>query len=471
MLGEAMYTTIQTLMERGLNKSQISRATGHDWKTVDKVMKRIKAGKSAPNKKPHPCILDTQKEKVLELIEKGLTAVRIHEEMISEGVKISYSAVKDYCSGLKKKQDIFIRIHTEPGEEAQVDFGYVGFTLDSAGKKRKTWIFNMRLSYSRKDYYQKVYDQRVETFIECHIKAFKYFGGMPKNVKIDNLKAAILEANFYEPVYQRLYKSFAEYYGFNPMPCRIYSPNDKGKVESGVKYVKMNFFSGRTFKDSDDLDRRLKEWTDKTCNKRIHGTTRKIPDEVFEREEKCKLKCLPIEEFKFLKVGTRKVYHDCHIFVNYNYYSVPFEYVGKEVSIELNDKFLKVYYDSKEVAVHLKITDKGCFSTNESHYPKYKRYSDTEYQEKYQTKMSEIGEYAEQIFFFIKEKCPNCWCRPIQGIISLLKSYPKDVVNLSCKRAIAFGVYQYQTIKKICLNGSYVLPLEFYGEYYASNQN
>ena len=466
-----MYITIQSLMERGLNKSQISRITKHDWKTVSKIVEKIKSGETAPIQKPHPSILDSKKGEVLELIEKGLTAVRIHEEMLLAGVKISYSAVKSYCSGLKKKHDIFVRIHTDPGEEAQVDFGYVGITRDNHGRNRKTWVFNMRLSYSREDYFLKVYNQKVETFIECHVKAFKYFGGIPKYVKIDNLKAAILEANFYEPVYQHLYKSFADYYGFNPLPCRIYSPNDKGKVESGIKYVKRNFFSGRTFKNGDELDRRLQDWLDRTCNRRIHGTTRKIPAEVFEKEEQPVLKKLPLENFKILKVGERKVYHDCHIFVDYNYYSVPFEYVGKKVSVELSDKFLKVYYDNKRVAMHNKIAnDKGCFRTEESHYPRYKRFSDTEYQEKYLDKMSSIGKYARQLFFFIKAKCPNYWYRPIQGILSLLKSYPKEVVNLSCKRGLAFGVYQYQIIKKICFNGSYILPLEFFGGNYANAQ-
>lgn len=106
-------------------------------------------------------------------------------------------------ASIKKQTKIFLRIHSEPGEEAQVDFGYVGYTLDNKGNRRKTWIFNMRLSYSRLDFYKKVYDQKVETFISCHIAAFHYFGGIPRSVKIDNLKAAILEANFYEPVYQR----------------------------------------------------------------------------------------------------------------------------------------------------------------------------------------------------------------------------------------------------------------------------
>jgi hypothetical protein len=97
----------------------------------------------------------------------------------------SYSAVKKYIRKLKKREDIFIRIHTPAGHEAQVDFGYVGRTREDSGISRKTWVFNMRLSYSRLDYYEKVYDQKVETFINCHINAFEFFGGVPEVVKID----------------------------------------------------------------------------------------------------------------------------------------------------------------------------------------------------------------------------------------------------------------------------------------------
>lgn len=122
---------------------------------------------------------------------------------------------------------------------------------------------------------------------------------------------------------------------------------------------------------------------------------------------------------------------------------------------------LKVYYDYREITVHPRIEGKGKFSTIQSHYPKYKRYTDTEYQEKYQVKMAAIGEYTEQIFFKIREEHPNSWWRTVQGILSLIKIYPKEVINLSCKRALAFNAHQYQTIKNICFNGSYVLPIEF----------
>ncbi|MEA3280143.1 MAG: IS21 family transposase [Thermodesulfobacteriota bacterium] len=461
MLGEAMYITIHTLWKKGLNKSQISRATGHDWKTVTKVIKKLKSDQPWPEKKPHPCLLEPHKEKVLELIETGLSAVRIHEELSALGIGAAYPTVKRYVADIKKREKIFIRIHTKPGEESQVDFGYVGYTIDDTGKRRKTWVFNMKMSYSRLDFYKTVYNQRVETFIDCHEEAFKYFGGVPECVRIDNLKAAILKANFYEPVYQRMYKNFADYYGFQIIPCRTYHPNDKGKVESGIKYVKNNFFAGRQFANRKDLDKQLYNWQENKCNVRIHGTTRKIPREVFETKEKELLRRLRVDKFKMVEGGKRKVYHDCHIFVKHNYYSVPFEYIKKEVEIELSKTLLKVYYNNKEIAIHERLSGEGGFATEKSHYPKYKIYSDTEHQEVYQAKMADIGKYGEQIFFAIVDQKPRIWGQPIRGILSLTKKYPKEIVDAACKRALAFNVYKYQIVKNICANGSYVLPLEF----------
>jgi transposase len=460
MLRIAMYITIKTLYEKGHNKSQIAKMTGHTRKTVRKIIKAIKEGKEAPDKKPHPKILDNHKDQIIKWISEDFTSLRMHEELIRMGVKISYSAVKYFVSSIQKNKNIFMRIHTKPAEEAQVDFGYVGYTLDNLDKRRKTWVFNMRLSYSRLDYYEKVYNQKVETFINCHINAFNYFKGVPETIKIDNLKAAILQANFYEPIFQEQYKNFANHYGFKPLPCRVYTPNDKGKVESGIKYIKNNFFLGRKFKNEDDLNYQLNKWLDK-ANSRIHGTTKKVPLKFFESEEKDKLLPPPVDDFKLAKVGTRKVYHDCHIYVEHNYYSVPFEYIGKEVEIEISRSTLKVFYNLKAIAIHPICLNKGKFITNNNHYPKYKRISETEYQEKYQAKMKNLGPFSEQLFFWILQNQKGSWYRTVQGILSLEKSYTKEILELACKRALAFRVYEYQTIKNICKNGSYKLPVEF----------
>jgi transposase len=116
-------------------------------------------------------------------------------------------------------------IETLPGEEAQVDFGYIG-TLNIGSKRKKAWVFVMTLSYSRYMYAKIVFDQTVKTFIKCHVESFRYFGGVPETIKIDNLKAGVIEANFYEPIIQRTYAAFAAHYGFWADPCRIYTPTD-----------------------------------------------------------------------------------------------------------------------------------------------------------------------------------------------------------------------------------------------------
>jgi transposase len=460
MLREAMYTTIKTLWNKNHSKSAIARLTGHDWKTVDKVIRAIKAGEVAPLKKPHCRLLTAHQDKIIGWLEEGLSAVRIREKLLETGIQVGYSTVKDEVARIRRKHSIFMRIHTEAGEEAQVDFGYVGYTLDNQSKRRKTWVFNLRLSYSRLDYYQKVYDQKVETFIGCHIAAFHYLGGVPKSIKIDNLKAAILQAHFYEPVYQRFYQQLADHYGFQSLPCRIYQPNDKGKVESGIKYVKTNFFAGRQFKNGDDVDQQLRRWLE-TANHRVHGTLKKIPRELFEQEEKTALLPLPLQAFSLVKVGIRKVYHDCHVYIHHNYYSVPYQHVGKEVEIEISQGLIKIYWNQQLIATHTEREGRGEFSTQSSHYPEYKCMSQTEYQEKYQAKMAAIGQYAEQFFFSLVHHKKQSWNRPVQGILSLTKTFSGDIINRSCQRALAFGAYDYHTVKNICKNGSYHLPLEF----------
>jgi transposase len=454
-----MYITIKTLWKRYKNKSKIARLTGHSWKTINKVVRAIENGKERPEGKEYKSIVDPYKDKVIELLEKGLSGIRVHEEITLLGFEGTYSCVKKYIRKIKKKSNIFIRIHTLAGEEAQVDFGYVGLTPDNTGKRRKTWVFNMRLSYSRLDYYEKVYDQTVETFIQCHINAFEYFGGVPEVVKIDNLKAAVLEANFYQPVFQEMYKNFAMYYGFDPIPCRVRQPNDKGKVESGIKYVKSNFFKGKIFKDEADCNKKLSEWL-KKANNRIHGTTRRVPREVFDTEEAKKLKRLPDTRFKYPKAGTRFVYHDCHIFVEYNYYSVPYEYVGELVEIELDNKFLRIFHNGKQITIHPKLEGRGNFQTDESHYPKYKCRSNTELQEYYQIKMASIGKYAQQLFFLILSENKSFWSQSVKGILSLVNHYPVEVVEKACRRALVFNTFTYQIIKNICENGAYDLPID-----------
>jgi transposase len=461
MLGGAMYTTIKTLWEKCKSKREISRITGHNFRTVAKIIQKVEKGEIHPIKPKYSSKLDGHEEKIKKYLESGLSGIRIHEELKNEEIKIGYSTIRDYVRKLKIRENIFIRFETKAGEEAQVDFGYVGLIKDETDKLKKAYIFNMRLSYSRLDYYEIVFDQKVETFIKCHENAFEYFGGVPKYVKIDNLKAAILEAHFYEPIYQEQYGKFATHYGFKSMPCRVRQPQEKGKVESGIKYVKNNFFSGRKFVNIFDAKNQLNNWQEKKCNDRIHGTTREKPRDLFEREEKTKLQKLPLEKHRNPEVGKRLVYTDCHIYIKYNYYSVPYEFVGKEVEIEIENNLVKIYHEHQQIAVHNLILEKGKFSTNENHYPKYKNYLGTEYQESYAVKMSKIGGNALDFFNATIEANPLTWNRSISGVLSLTKKYKPEIIEAACRRAVFYQALKYSMVKNICENGSYNLPLPF----------
>jgi transposase len=462
MIGIAMFMTIITLWQKGESQRKIARSVGCSRDAVRYAIAKFKKyGFESPIKNNPGSIMDAYKLQVIEYLEKGLSAIRIYEELQNAGAHASYSTVSHYVYKIKAKDKICVRFHTLPGEEAQVDFGYVGLHFNREGERKKAWVFNMRLSYSRLDYYEIVFDQTVKTFIQAHTNAFRYYGGVPKVVKIDNLKAAILEASFYEDTYQQLYKKFCDHYGCSPIPCRVREPQEKGKVEAGIKFVKNNFFAGRKFSNYQELTASLKKWLDKQTQ-RVHGTTKKVPREIFTNEEKTKLICLPLADFIIPEIIRRKVYNDCHITIDSNYYSVPYEYVGKIVDVQRDNKLLHIYYQNKQIALHNINLGKGEFITNASHYPKYKHFTPESpaYRALYNEKMKAVGKYAGAIFDLLLKLQPYNWYKTAKGILSLQKLYSNNVIELACQRALSFEIVSFSKIKNICKTGSYNLPLD-----------
>ena len=317
----------------------------------------------------------------------------------------------------------------------------------------------MRLSYSRYDYYEVVFDQRVETWIQCHINAFKYFGGIPKVIKLDNLKAGVLDANFYEPICQKEYKQMADHYNCLLSPCRPYKPQEKGKVESGIKYVKNNFFAGRDFKSYSDMNKQLQQWLTR-ANNRLHGTTKKAPSELFASKELLSLLKLPSAEFELESLHYRKVAKDCHVSVENNYYSVPSKYVAREVIVSLGVKVVKIYSQEELIATHARSKGSGVFTTNINHYNKYKRLypGNKEHDEKCKKSMAEMGSSCEMMLSLIKENNKD-WHRSVKGILSLRNYYSNESINKACGRAIHYGINSYSKIKSILENNCYELPL------------
>jgi len=447
-----MWYTVKTLLERGRSLRSISKDLGINRKTVTKIRDEILRGNFGPRSIKRDKILDDYQELIQELLNKGYTSVLIHRHLIqNKGLVVSYSTVLRYVNQLKHKE-VYVPVETPPAEEAQVDFGYLGL-FNKKGKKIKVWVFSMQLSYSRYAYYEAVTDQTTDTFIKCHINAFEFFMGVPKTVKIDNLKSAVLEASFYEPVFQQHYSKFLSHYGSLPITTRIGRAQDKGKIESGIKYVKNNFLKSIEHKDFNKLESDLKQWNINICNKRIHGTTRKVPEQLYQEIEKKQLLCLPEHRFEIYKIEKRKVKPNGHISFSYNYYSVPSQYANKQVIVKSNGTIIKIYYEAQQIAIHsIEQNKQGEYITVEAHKPPYKQRKTEQY---YHKKTLDIGQYVNEFFITLKQEKPYQWHRQINGVFNLVKTYGKQIVNLACKRAINYKVYSYLSVKNICEKGLY----------------
>lgn len=458
-----MQTTIKTLFEKGYSKTKIGEILGISRKTVTTILSKLENNDVIERKK-QVTILDDFKEYISIQTQKGLSAIRIYQDMKSDdmGYTGSYDTVKRFVASIKTAAPkAYMVMHSLPGEEAQVDFGYIGTLKMKNGKYKKAWVFVMELSYSRYMYVQIVFDQSVNTFIDCHRKAFRYFGGIPKYVKIDNLKAAILEADFYEPTIQRNYAAFATHYGFMAEPCRVYTPTDKGKVESNVKYVKNNCFKGREFTNIEQAEQFLENWLLTIANVRIHGTTKKIPSEIFNSLEKNNLISLPENEYIISEITKCTVQTNCHISYKGNNYSVPYNYIGDSVDVIIMDNILKVFHKEKEIALHLlEKVEKGKHITNKNHYPEYKNITSDDIKSIYKEEMKQIGEHAEIFFEKFLEQVGNKYnYRVITGILSLRKKYSDAVINDACHRAYIYNALKYKTVKSICEKGITALPV------------
>jgi len=471
MLEVYMQTTVKTLFERGYSKTQIAKMLGIDRKTVRKVLKNPDK-EYKMEKKPHPSLLDEHREFIEASINKELSAMRIFQDLQKNvGFEGGYSTVRDYVRKLKDNpQSVYMVIETLPGEESQVDFGYIG-TINIGAKRKKAWIFVMTLSYSRYMFVKIVFDQSVKTFIQCHVDSFKSFGGVPETVKIDNLKAGIIEANFYEPVVQRTYAAFAAHYGFWAQPCRVRVPTDKGKVERAVDYVKENCFKGREFKDIEEAKAFLQNWLETIANVRIHGTTKRKPSEVFKATEKGALKELTLDDFIFSDSAKATLNINCHLAYKANYYSAPFQYIGMDLDVIEVNKLVKVYMDQKEIAIHTLWTgEKGKCVTNKEHYPHHKNITLDEILSIQSEEMAAIGPAAAAFFTeFAGNPLKKYDYRVISGILALRKKHKDETIDAACARASYYGSLSYTTVRKICEKDLKMLPLDT-NETYISEQ-
>ena len=444
---------------------KISRATVHKYFEVAKGKGYLEKPHTRPNdgelkealgpgvQTPRQAsTVEPYREAVQEWLKQGVEKTAIWLRLKENyGYKGGYSSVRRFVHWLEPGEpEAFVRVHSEPGEDMQVDFGSVGQLYDPVSKRLRTaYVFVATLGYSRHQYAELVFDQKVATWIALHKRAFAFFGGVPKRIIPDNLKAAVLKALVHDPILGDAFRRMALHYGFLISPTIPHTPRHKGKVESGVHYVKRNFMAGQEFMDINMANVHLRNWILNTAGVRKHGTTSEAPLHLFNEIEKACLQPLTAEPFQLLEIRTVKVHPDCHVVITGSFYSVPFRYVGQELAAHVSQNFVEIYKGQDLISTHPRSTRPGQWQTRVEDYPPAKAaylIHTPDYCKKLGAK---IGPSTQSVVEQLLADRPLDRLRSVQAILRLEESVGSKRLEDACTRAAYFGDVRYRQIKLI----------------------
>ena len=362
---------ILDLHRQGVSLSAIARRTGLDRKTVRRCIARgLEAPVYSPRPPKEPVIApwrDYLRQRVQAVPE--LTAKRLLREIRDLGYTGGYTAVKDYVRGVRPAASPAFerRFETPAGRQAQVDFAHFRATFtDEPGAERVVWLFSFVLGHSRFLWGRFVPHQDLQTVLRCLAAAFTAIGGVPEQVLFDRMKTAVQGDGDEGIVYNKTLLAFAAHHGFAPKACRPYRAKTKGKVERPFRYVRQDFFLGRSFRSLEDLNRQFEQWRDEVANARRHATTRRIVIEHF-REEQPSLKPLPAGPFRAVLSLERRVTRDGMVSIGGNLYSVPDCTRRRAVEVHVLADEIRIFEDDTLIASHPVLDGRGLRRIAEGH--------------------------------------------------------------------------------------------------------
>ena len=400
---------------------------------------------------------------ILDKLRQALSAQRIYQDLVTEhGFVGSYYSVRRFVGKLAAATELpFRRLECLPGQEAQVDFGTGAPVIGGDGGRRKTHVFRLVLGCSRKGYSEATFRQATDEFLLCLENAFWHIGGVPRVTTIDNTKAAVKRADWYDPELNPKVQSFCEHYGTVILPTKPYHPRHKGKVERGVAYVQDNGLKGRSFASLADENRHLDHWEATVADTRIHGTTRRQVGRMFQEVEKPALLPLPAGRFPFFHEAQRRVHRDGHVEVQKAYYSVPPEYLGRTVWVRWDGRMVRVFNQRLEqIAVHAQ-HQPGRFSTQNQHIDPKKTSAVERGTDWLMGRISLIGPQTERWAKAMLEDRGLAGVRVLVGLRSLAGRYDSDLIEQACKIALTHGAFHLRTIRQLLKRGGGDRQTEF----------
>jgi transposase len=346
------YARIRDCRDRqGLTITQIARTLGVHRKTVAKWLARSRFERPRPP--PRISILDPFKGRITRLLDTHpYSAQQIFQRLREEGYGGGITTLRVYVRRIRPpKLPVYLKLHFAPGECAQIDWGSFG-TVAVGNTRRRLSFFIIVLAYSRLMYVEFTVSQTMEHFLACHEHAFAAFGGVPTKIMVDNLKSAVLQRLAgVAPVFNARYADFARHYGFTIAPCNVARANEKGRVESGVGYVKKNFLRGLELTEFGAIQAAAEVWLDATANVRIHGETHQRPVDLFAQEQP-HLQPLPQNRYDVACTTTARASSQFRITLDTNRYSVPAAYAHRRVTVKAYPDRVCIYFDAELIARH-----------------------------------------------------------------------------------------------------------------------
>ncbi len=455
MISEELFWRMHYLHRvDGLNAAQIAAETGVSLPTVHKWLNRDHwEPRSQPQK---DSILDPHKERIRQMLRRHpYSATQIFQTLQREdGYAGSYSQVKRFVRQIRPEpQKGHMQLHFSPGEAMQVDFGSCGTVLCGATSRRLS-VLVVTLCQSRLMYAEFFACERLEHFLTGIRHALEFFGGVPERVIVDNCRTAVLHHSPYGDI--RLHPRFSEFavhYGFTPVACNPASPQEKGRVENGVKYVKRNFMSGRSPCSLPRNNAALAEWRDELANVRVHGTTREQPLERFRREEEDALKALPYVPADCMITESRRASRLCRAAFDSNRYSVPEKYARRQLTVRADPDRVLLYDGEKLIAEHSRSYDRNTELVDPDHTEQMKRTRRRAREQNLEHDFLKLGPAAETFLEGLNKK----QIQPrnhLRRIMSLVQMHGSEPVKTALENAVQFCAFRAEYVEHLTLQYS-----------------
>jgi transposase len=405
-------------------------------------------------------------EYITEMLKAGVTQATIHQRLRDEhGLSASVASLKRYVAAnlpeeVRRDRVVVLRDETDtpPGEEAQLDYGHLGYWADPmSGKRRRVWAFAMVLACSRYMFVRPTLVMDQAAFTQAHVEAFRFFGGVPRRLIPDNLRTGVDKPDLYDPKLNRAYAELAEHYGVLVDPARRGEPRDKARIERPMPYIRDSFWRGRQFTSLPEMQAAAVAWCRDVAGRRAcRPLSGAAPLSVFTAVEAEALQPLPGKPFVLAMWSTARVGPDIHAKVGRTIYSVPWRFMGQQVDARQTPTVVQIFHNGQLIATHGRKPQGK--QTDFGHYPPEKIAFRMRTPTWCRTRAAEVGPACRQVIDGLLEVNALFRLRAAQGVLGLADKHSTGRLEAACVKAITVGDPSYRTVKGILVAGAEADP-------------